>query len=551
MADIQTLTTALRNAHNAGDTAAAQRIAQMIRDAQSQQAPAPEAKQEPSLPADVAKSGASGLIQGTTGLADLPGMLFGKVGQLGEKAALALGASPEFAKGVRMGAEATPLGGGDVMRRGAETATGGFSEYQPETTAGKYTQTASQFVPGAIATGGAGAANLMRFAALPGLASEAAGQATEGTALEPYARTAAALLAPTAPAFARRIISPFGGVSAERLAMAKTLEDAGVPLTAGQKTGSETLRRIEGRSMIAGAKAGAQQEAFTKAALKTIGEDASAATPEVLERAAKRIGSVFDDVVSGVDVVPDANTLTKSSGALEVYRQLTPAGSAPPIFNNINKELVRSFRSGNAIPAATVKNWRSTVSKLTRSSDAATREAAIEMMDVIDDTFNAALKAAGKPEAIAKLGEARGQWRNLLAIESAASRAGEGTAQGILSPSQLRNAVVQQGRSAFVRGKRGDIGDLTRAAEGVMKPLPTTEAGGLRDVRGISELVGAGAGASVGGPLGAVIGAAAPQVGRELAATSPIQAYLANQRIAPGSLADRRILGLMPGLLSQ
>ena len=69
--------------------------------------------------------------------------------------------------------------------------------------------------------------------------------------------------------------------------------------------------------------------------------------------------------------------------------------------------------------------------------------------------------------------------RDLLALETAASRAGEGAANGILSPQAVRNAVVQQGRTAYVTGSR-DIGELARAAEGVIKPLPTTTAGGVR-----------------------------------------------------------------------
>ena len=71
--------------------------------------------------------------------------------------------------------------------------------YQPDTTAGKYARTVGEFVPGALATGGAASATgglsaigrmLMGNAVIPGLASEAAGQATEGTQLEPYARAA-------------------------------------------------------------------------------------------------------------------------------------------------------------------------------------------------------------------------------------------------------------------------------------------------------------------------------------------------------------------------
>jgi hypothetical protein len=66
---------------------------------------------------------------------------------------------------------------------------GGF--YQPQTTAGKYTDTIGQFLPAALAPGNM----LLRAARVvaPGAASEAAGQATEGSPMEPFARVLGAL----------------------------------------------------------------------------------------------------------------------------------------------------------------------------------------------------------------------------------------------------------------------------------------------------------------------------------------------------------------------
>ena len=78
-----------------------------------------------------------------------------------------------------------------------ETVTGPL--YQPQTRVGKYVNSALEFVPGAV-IGGPVAGGLralpgtaFRHGVIPGLASEAAGQATEGTTLEPWARFGAAL----------------------------------------------------------------------------------------------------------------------------------------------------------------------------------------------------------------------------------------------------------------------------------------------------------------------------------------------------------------------
>jgi hypothetical protein len=78
-----------------------------------------------------------------------------------------------------------------------ESVTGPL--YQPQTGVGKYVNSALEFVPGAV-TGGPVAGGLralpgaaFRYGVIPGLASEAAGHATEGTAAEPWARLGAAL----------------------------------------------------------------------------------------------------------------------------------------------------------------------------------------------------------------------------------------------------------------------------------------------------------------------------------------------------------------------
>src|SRR6202789_4451871 len=78
-------------------------------------------------------------------------------------------------------------------------------DYQPETTPGKYAQTIGEFVPGAALAPEEGLGKAIgKYGVVPGAASEAAGQATEGTPLEPYARTAAAVAGGLAPAAAAR-----------------------------------------------------------------------------------------------------------------------------------------------------------------------------------------------------------------------------------------------------------------------------------------------------------------------------------------------------------
>jgi hypothetical protein len=65
------------------------------------------------------------------------------------------------------------------------------STYQPQTTAGKYAKTIGQMAPTA-AVPGSPLVRALRVV-VPGIMSEAAGEATQGTSIEPYARAAGAL----------------------------------------------------------------------------------------------------------------------------------------------------------------------------------------------------------------------------------------------------------------------------------------------------------------------------------------------------------------------
>lgn len=491
---------------------------------------------------DVAKAGAAGLSRGTTALMDLPGAVMGGgvdliSGGL-ERAGIV---SPETSGMMAESAKRMfPGGDGGMFRDAASTVTGGATEYKGKTTAGQYAGTVGEFLPGAAVFGGTSPTNLLKYGVAPGVTSEAAGQATEGTDWEGAARLGGALIGGIAPDLiakgAKALISPFGGADPERLKLASVLDDFGVPISAGQRVGNEALRRKEGLTGAGQALNDTQREAFTVAALKTAGIDAKRATAEVLDEAARRIGSVFDDVTRGVDVTPDPNSLTALSGAVNTYKSLAPTGNQAPLVSNIFKDVTKAFRGGNPIPASTVNTWRSGLSKLTTSADAATREAATMALETIDDMLTASLNAAGRADDVARLATARGEWRNFLAIQKSATGAGEGTAAGLLSPAQLRSAVVQQGRSAYARGKRGELGDLARAGVGVMDSLPNsgTPAGLRAMIPGgsLSAALGAGLGSGMG-PWGAAIGAglglAVPGLTGALRMSGPMQAYLANQ----------------------
>lgn len=184
---------------------------------------------------DLVKSLGSGLLSGTAGLMDLPGAAFNAGGSaltgLAERSGLM---SPEVAQGARRALEFGPLGSGDAAATVADMAVPGGRQYQPETTAGEYAKTVGEFLP---ATVGAGPAGVVMGGVVPALASEAAGQAFEGTNYEDAARLIGAVAAPVALAGATRKVQSLFSASqknpqistlkATKQAAYKAVDDAG------------------------------------------------------------------------------------------------------------------------------------------------------------------------------------------------------------------------------------------------------------------------------------------------------------------------------------
>lgn len=144
---------------------------------------------------DLMKSIGSGLVTGTEALLGLPGDLTMLAheggGWVGRNIAELVTGKPRPAGLPRLSNPVPLPTTADVA--GANKAITGFEPYEPTTTLGRYARTAAEFVPGAVAFGGTGnvVKGAIKYGVVPGLASEAAGQAFEGTPAEPWARVVA------------------------------------------------------------------------------------------------------------------------------------------------------------------------------------------------------------------------------------------------------------------------------------------------------------------------------------------------------------------------
>jgi hypothetical protein len=149
---------------------------------------------------DVLKSGGVGLAQGAIEIPGLIGDTQQLAGNIAGGAARMFGAGDEFQAGLRdkVARLAVPLPGvignlaptSEQLRGSVENVTGDF--YKPQTTPGEFAYSAGRFIPSTMMGPGSTAMKL-GVGVASGLGSEAAGQATKGTELEPYARVAGAV----------------------------------------------------------------------------------------------------------------------------------------------------------------------------------------------------------------------------------------------------------------------------------------------------------------------------------------------------------------------
>lgn len=501
-----------------------------------------------STTADVGKSALSGVAQGAVSLAGMLPDIAGTMKGAANKYIIdpLLDATIGLPKGgPAQTTDINQMFGSQNIKKQVEGVTGEF--YKPQTTVGKFARTAGEFLPGSL-MGPGSVAGRLATGATAAVGSEAAGQATEGTSFEPYARIGGALAGGMLPSMAARAVTPMPAQQAARQPFVQTLEAEGVPLTAGQRSGSEALRYAEstlGNAPGSGGRAAqameTQGEAFTAAALRRAGINANRATPDVIDAGFTRIGQQFDDLAARNALQGDRALGSALSNVERQYQSVVNPSQRVPVVADTIRDIGEAIAANRGIlQGEAYKTIRERLNKLQRgTSDNQLSDALRGIQNALDNAMERTI-AIANPSDLGAWREVRNQYRNMLVLEKAATGAGESAAQGLISPSQLRNAVAQQGRRAYARGQ-GDFADLARAGEAVMKPLPQSGTQPRAMVAAIPMMAGGGIGSMFGGPAGAGLGAlaghaagiAAPGLAGRALMSGPFQRYLSNQAATP------------------
>lgn len=489
-----------------------------------------------------AKAAGIGLVQGGLALGTLPGNIEA-LGRAGINSAAGL-----FGAGPVVDPDTALINYNDAKTR-FEGRVGEF--YEPKTTFEKFLRTGGEFAPAAFMGPAASAGGRAAQVAGPAVASETAGQLTEGTSYEPYARLAGALGGGVATNAAARTITPIPKRDPVLNKAVQTLEKEGVTaLTAGQRTGSSTLRWLEDasnrfpgggkRGELMGEKAAEQ---FTAAVLKRAGINGTHATQTVVDDAFNQLGTEFTKRATAAQVVADRMFPRRLQDIVKTYHDNSSVAMRVPLVENISKEIARLTTQPGGMSGKQYGGFRSQLQRAARGmQDPQAKDAISRIVEALDVQMVRTAPRGMRGHVASYLRNLNDQYRSLLAIARAVEGGGEQGARGLITPAQLKIALKSQSRRGYARGRR-HLDRLANAGEAVMKPLPSSGTAertlSQRILEAPASAYGVGALAATGGDvMSAVAATAVPWAIKSATArgvTNPtVQRYLQNQMLTGG-----------------
>jgi hypothetical protein len=384
----------------------------------------------------------------------------------------------------------------------------------------------------------------------------AAGTVFKGTPYETPARVVGGILGASVPTGAASLISP-PRLSPERAGAVKTLEQAGVPMTAGEYTGSSPLRYMEATLSdmpFAGGKArdikGQQGEALANEVMARAGSPGELMTRETADAAKARLKQTYDDLTSRNSMMVDNKLGQDIMDVANTYDNAVNVGNQKPIVYNEVSKLLNA--QGNPISGAHYQQWRSSLGTAARDlerrgGDSASATAFRGLQRALDSAFE---RSVSNPADAALLKETNRQYSAIKGVQKGLDRAGGDPLLGQLGANP--GATLR----AMATGPKGHRGftDLADAANTVLKPLPNSgTAQRMGNILTLGTLVGDIAHGGI--PIATTARVAIPPILARGLLSEPVQNLLKNQRFA-GIRANPQggllpAFAANPGILSQ
>lgn len=447
--------------------------------------------EQPSVLADMGKQALVGPAVGvadTFGQAgDLRNAISSGVSYLGDKAGISPDKVRQFKNLTSIGASALPFGSNIVnaptssqLRSGIESVTGQLPDAQ--TVPGQYMRTAGEFLPALVGGEESLIPKLAKRVIAPALTSETAGQLTQGTALEPYARL-------------------LGGVTGG-LAAAKV---GGAPKAVVPPTADELLST-----------AGNQFDAARNSGL-TI-------TPDAAETISNKIKSNLLNQGYHPDSQPQVfNALDRLAGY-----GIDDTGALKPVTTNEMESIRKALVNSKMNPDGSVRSAAKMATDQLLKEQGALTPTQVLSGNAADynETLNNAIGnyAAGKRSNTVMGKAALGQLN--------ADTAGSGGNLDNASRQAIKQLVRPINNDIVPQAKRlgfndAEIAQMNQAARGTVTGNIARYLGKAAPTGIVSLAGGAGGGFAVGGPMGAVAAPVAGYVAKKIGDLSTKRAIAA------------------------
>jgi hypothetical protein len=249
------------------------------------------------------------------------------------------------------------------------------------------------------------------------------------------------------------------------------LKDAGVPLDAAQATGSKVMqfaKRITSDNPFTGAENQAfshvQNNAYTKAISKTMGEDVEHITPEVIQNAKTRLGENYDQLFERNGVRVSRNFSNELSNLKNEAERILPKGEHA-VTNIVNDIIDKSKANMGHLEGKQYQAFKRQLDALEKQGGLSAHYAG-ELKDKLLEGLSSTVQKFGKEGDIALLKTTNKQYGNMKKIEDIALKDAE---EGHVSPSLLYNSLTTKNkRNAFYQ----DDPELAKLAQAGKAILP-------------------------------------------------------------------------------
>lgn len=419
--------------------------------------------------AGLGKAALSGLGQGVAGLG---GVIDTISGAQGLNSALADAAAKQH---VQMPWMPTAQ---NILNAAFSAPTGGY--HTPQNDAEHAAQTVGSFLPGLV-MGPEGALAKTASVALPAAGSEIGYQAAKGTPYEGLAQVAGGILGGGLSGLRMRapqMPNLLGDVSPETKDLYQKMQALGVNVRPAQtaqpgfaKTADDVLQRLPftgyGSASLPNDEMQARQ--FTQALSKMIGVDSPVLTEDVMSKAYKQIGDIYDRVLPRNSITGDAQTANGINQISTKLADVAPALEKPQVdriasvINRVTDTLNNGPMEGKVYQAMRQRNGL--LDTLANDQNSTIASFGQGLKDVLDNAF----ERQAPPHDAQDLLLARQRYRIAKTIDPVVAKA----PTGVISPPLLAG-VVRKEYPNMTTGEAGDLGTLARGGQAFLRAPPNS-----------------------------------------------------------------------------